>query len=630
MRAHLLALVLAPSIVVASPAAARKTGHQPCPEATYVVQGAPLTLGAGGTPVESLRIGAGRLALGACTGAARLKATRTGTHVTAKVSGCPDVSGKLKVTALIAPSCEQVEGRAKGRKKTHFTFAAARSRCGDGFVDTAGGEQCEPPGSAGCDVRCQGTSAGGTTTTTLPSDDTDPLEVTPAGSPDGALLSGSEDATGGTLTDAATGASVEAPAGAFAGSAQITMQPVTNTLDRKRGDGVRVSADAPLAKPLVVRLPYDPATVDPAALRLAVHLADGSWQELLPRAVDTTAHTIAAALRPPAAAVTSARSRALAPQALESNYWEVVQYLGFQMKPESATVQVGKQRDFTPYSRESHKRCPQVVEECDPSQGDDCLATPRRCDEPVVVTIPLTNAKAGFFRVWYVNDVLQGDATIGTVVPHGAVGATYTAPATKPDPSVVTVEFVSENVNTNQQASVKAEVSIVTGYHVTADYTDPQDDICFCEIGNVTDHFELDLDYPDNEGALVLRDEPTNVASTVTNKMKNPFLGPNNNCIDGGGFERFDASSITTVGLGDSPNTNWILSIDGILTDSTCTQTNTLGSPPFTVPGIPTFIVGLIDVSFSESGFTDGKQTLPDFLIPHSSGRWKITVEERP
>src|SRR5689334_19127061 len=130
-------ILLVASLIAATPVAARKTPRRPCAGGTFVLQGAPLVLGSSAAPVESVRVDPGRLTLGACAGPAKLKATRAGTRVAAKLSGCAGVTGKLKVAAMIAPSCAQIQGTARGKRKLHATFIGTLSRCGDGFVDAA-------------------------------------------------------------------------------------------------------------------------------------------------------------------------------------------------------------------------------------------------------------------------------------------------------------------------------------------------------------------------------------------------------------------------------------------------------------------------------------------------------------
>src|SRR5262249_46947570 len=128
------------------------------------------------------------LTLGACAGGLKLKATKTGTKLTGKVGTCPGVSGPLKVTGLIDPTCGSMAATVKGRKRLHVTFSAALSSGGDGEVGPGKGaacgqggggpvkgEACEPAGTATGDGQCQpiafppttNTTTSSTTTTTI-------------------------------------------------------------------------------------------------------------------------------------------------------------------------------------------------------------------------------------------------------------------------------------------------------------------------------------------------------------------------------------------------------------------------------------------------------------------------------
>ncbi len=151
---------------------------------------------------------------------------------------------------------------------------------------------------------CGGSGGGGSRSTSTPPPPSGEVPVvTEAGTPTGPAVTQSIDAAGGTVTEPQTGAVVKAATGAFGAATDVTVQPVSDTLPFGIGDGVAVTAAQPPATPLIVTLPYDPATPGPTGLGLAVQQADGSWQSLEPVRIDTTAHTIAAALQdpPPAA-----------------------------------------------------------------------------------------------------------------------------------------------------------------------------------------------------------------------------------------------------------------------------------------------------------------------------------------
>src|SRR5262249_8868167 len=157
----------------------------------------------------------------------------TGTKLTGKVGTCPGVSGPLKVTGLIDPTCGSMAATVKGRKRLHVTFSAALSSCGDGVVDPVKRAACEPPGTATCDGQCQptafppatNTTTSTTTTTTVPGSGvaitTDAARAATKTFPPG----------GGTLT--ATGAdgtvyTLTIPPNALLAETTITMTPIVS------------------------------------------------------------------------------------------------------------------------------------------------------------------------------------------------------------------------------------------------------------------------------------------------------------------------------------------------------------------------------------------------------------------
>jgi len=233
-RGRLVALVAVALLVAGSSAQAKKNKVLPplCSDNRYVVSGAPLVI-RGAALIQFVGIAGNSLTLGACAGGLKLKATKTGTKLTGKVGTCPGVSGPLKVTGLIDPTCGSMAATVKGKKRLHVTFLAALSSCGDGVVDPVKGEACEPPGTATCDGQCQpiashpttNTTTSNTTTTTVPGSgvviDTDTARAATKTFPPG----------GGTLT--ATGAdgtvySLSIPSGALLVETAITMTPIVS------------------------------------------------------------------------------------------------------------------------------------------------------------------------------------------------------------------------------------------------------------------------------------------------------------------------------------------------------------------------------------------------------------------
>jgi len=65
---------------------------------------------------------------------------------------------------VLAPECTELRGRLRGSAYPAVEIAAARSTCGDGVLDTAGGEQCDAS-AAGGDVPCPGSCGAPPSTT---------------------------------------------------------------------------------------------------------------------------------------------------------------------------------------------------------------------------------------------------------------------------------------------------------------------------------------------------------------------------------------------------------------------------------------------------------------------------------
>src|SRR6185295_6432237 len=131
--------------------AKKKLPTTPCREGRFLVDGPPLAIRASTTHLDAIVISAGRIGLGQCGGSVNLRATKRGTtKLTAAVSRCPGVKGKVKVSGTLDTACGTVSGRIKAKKSGKTSFTARRSSCGDQRVDPGAGEQCE--GSAGCDA----------------------------------------------------------------------------------------------------------------------------------------------------------------------------------------------------------------------------------------------------------------------------------------------------------------------------------------------------------------------------------------------------------------------------------------------------------------------------------------------
>jgi hypothetical protein len=271
-------------------------------------------------------------------------------------------------------------------------------------------------------------------------------------------------ASGGTVTAGMTSGGtvkLEVLAGTVS-SANVTLQPVTDTLNGA-GQGVAITSDVAWSKYARITFPVDASDESPEGLGIAVQQADGSWLSLDPVKVDVNAKTLTAGLP---ATFRTAGLRAQAGLQLTS----VVKFKRFYLKPASATVKVKGTKAFVPYAQviQNEKEGP-----CGAPDPTDDLA-PICQFRQVTREYPFTNDKAGFTRLWFVNGVLGGNGTVGTISKNGAVGATYTAPANKPSPDTVTVTFQSINDDTLDNVAAKASVKIISDtiqqYQGTVDF----------------------------------------------------------------------------------------------------------------------------------------------------------------
>src|SRR5262252_1900192 len=153
-----IAALLAGGLTTGAPAA--KVKPVPCPAARYVVtQGADQIIGDVTPRPAFLAVQNGTVVLGSCnmSGPAP-KAKKSGvTTLSAKAATCGTFS-KVKLKAKIPSGCQTLSGTVKAKKLKPQAFQAKISTCGDGVIDTTGGEACD--GSLGCAVgTCDATCA---------------------------------------------------------------------------------------------------------------------------------------------------------------------------------------------------------------------------------------------------------------------------------------------------------------------------------------------------------------------------------------------------------------------------------------------------------------------------------------
>jgi cysteine-rich repeat protein len=131
-----------------------------CPPGRFLVVGEPLVTGAVATPaVDAIVIAPQGLSIDSGCGAVvfRQRTTKKGTRLRARWPFCQTGNGKVRLRALLAPSCDAMNGTFRMRHTPARPFHAVRTRCGDGIVDRDGGEECDDGNLVdgdGCDADC--------------------------------------------------------------------------------------------------------------------------------------------------------------------------------------------------------------------------------------------------------------------------------------------------------------------------------------------------------------------------------------------------------------------------------------------------------------------------------------------
>ncbi len=179
---------LAMIVALLSTPSATAARSKPCDSGRFVVtQGAPilvLPLGQSIATGQALVVDSTRrLSISpGCDGIrARLKGTKNGTKLSAS-GRCPNISGKVRITAMIARDCTSMTGKLKQRKVPRRPFTAQRATgCHDRLFDPGAGEECDGPGVCFGALVCTRCRCRPTPT---PTDDADVVLVLPASSED--------------------------------------------------------------------------------------------------------------------------------------------------------------------------------------------------------------------------------------------------------------------------------------------------------------------------------------------------------------------------------------------------------------------------------------------------------------
>ena len=150
MRTRLLpTLSLIAILGLALPADAKRTS--PCPDGRFLAPDGVALLGSvARAGRDAVSLGARKVGIdgGCAPRKATITATKKATRLSVRWSSCGD-KRKVRLKAVIAaPACDTLQGKVSARKTPGVTFTAARSVCGDGYADTAGGETCDGSGSS--------------------------------------------------------------------------------------------------------------------------------------------------------------------------------------------------------------------------------------------------------------------------------------------------------------------------------------------------------------------------------------------------------------------------------------------------------------------------------------------------
>jgi hypothetical protein len=239
--------------------------------------------------------------------------------------------------------------------------------------------------------------------------------TTPAGTPDGAPTAQAVGPAGGTVATGDGRFAVEVPPGALAAETTVTIQPITSTI-HGIGPAYRIDSGGQVrALPFTLHFTYedgDLSATGPAALAVARQQADGSWA-ILQDGTSTEDRKVTVALPATAAAVRAAGAAARASETAD----DLALFAARKISPSSASVHTSGTAAF------ELQQCVHMTSD------DDVLADlVDNCK-----TVPQPNGVT-----WSVDWVTGGTATKGTVSGTG-VSATYTAPASRPDPSTVLV-----------------------------------------------------------------------------------------------------------------------------------------------------------------------------------------------
>ncbi|HEX5132710.1 MAG TPA: hypothetical protein VFX92_09510 [Candidatus Krumholzibacteria bacterium] len=274
------------------------------------------------------------------------------------------------------------------------------------FLVSCGGDSTTDPGDGG---------GGPKTTKPVP---------TAAGTPDGAPVTQTIGAGGGSMTSSDGFMQLDVPAGALGADTDITIQPITNTAWGGTGKGYRLTpAGLTFTAPVALTFQLDDAALagtNANFMDVAVQRDDGVWGILKHRTLDENAGTLTCTT---------------------PHFSDYSLIDGVQIRPGAAVVDEGQSIYL-----EVQFCARETIDD-----GEDVLAA-------LVTTCDNELAPLGTFRNWSVNGAVGGNATVGRVSPTSGLRIGYTAPAVAPNPNVVAVSV--ETTYDGMDALLVANITI--------------------------------------------------------------------------------------------------------------------------------------------------------------------------
>jgi hypothetical protein len=399
----------------------------------------------------------------------------------------------------------------------------------------------------------------------------------------------------------------------------VTIQPVGSPVtDDTDATGVIITSSETLAIPAELVFAYDDVdALEPDNVVIALHADDGSWIAQ-PRVVDPDAGTATLTLQVDArdpSATFAAPIRYHAAVRLRSTY----------IMPRTATVRPAETLNLKPYGLFSDDPCD------DAADAALCTAIVAAGLGTGLISVhdafrparrymrPLANTAPNYERTWTVELAIGGSATVGRIMPSGAVGAIYTAPATEPTPNPVAVRFASVQLTPTRRpvTPVPALITIrPREYELRFSYSGIGDHIGNDLMADVTDSFTVVV-RPGTAGFVTLVEGPTNMPSTVANLRP---ADPMTSVVQTSPFEFLTVASTMFTTQGDI----FYAVVSGSMLVADTLVTFPGGGPPYPFPGAVQPMAWTLQYDDLRFASITTPTTFTDLV-----GRWRLEVVPR-